>query len=47
LRFEIAGVLEGSKLPLLGVQVSSSHLPQSGVATITKNTMGRKGYGEP
>jgi len=30
---ELAGVSEDSKFPLLGVWVSSSHLPQSGVAT--------------
>jgi hypothetical protein len=30
---EVAGVPEDSKFPLLGVWVSSSHLPQSGVAT--------------
>jgi len=31
--FEIAGVSEDSKFPLLGVWVSSSHFAQSGVAT--------------
>jgi hypothetical protein len=32
--FEIARVPEDSKFPLLGVRVSSSHLPQNGVATL-------------
>jgi hypothetical protein len=44
-------VPEDSKFPLLGVRVSSSHLPQSGVATLwegetkekSKESMGIKG----
>ncbi len=31
---KVSGVPKDSKFPLLGVWVSSSHLPQSGVATI-------------
>jgi len=32
LSFEVSGIPKDSKFPLLGVRVSSSHLPQSGVA---------------
>jgi len=32
---KVVGVPEDSKFPLLGMWVSSSHLPQSGVATLT------------
>ncbi len=37
--FEYLGVPEDSKFPLLGVWVSSSHLTQSGIATINPRNL--------
>jgi hypothetical protein len=41
---EFSGIPEDSKFPLLGVWISSSHLPQNGVATLWDNIINLKRY---